>query len=117
MNLRTTLAAACIAALTLTGCATTADLREVAATIEAANAGYITHAEAAAKIDAKADEIESRTIQIPTTPGEAIMALLGAGGSIMGTMYGAKRLTNRERDARRKELGPAYKVDASGVHA
>ena len=90
--------------LSLTGClATSADLRDVADTIDAMESGYFTRDEAVREIDDKAAELEARTIRIPTSPADALVTILGVGGAAIGTAAGAKRWTNGERDGRRRQ--------------
>ncbi|RKZ15006.1 hypothetical protein DRQ53_10145 [bacterium] len=90
-----------VAALLAAACVTPQDLRNVADDLDAYQAGSMTRLEVQTSIRATADEIESRPMELPTTPIDLAIYLAMAGA----TAFGAKTMTNRERDARRKRLG------------
>ena len=91
--------------LTLGACVTPGDLRAVADAIEDVQSGALTSEQGAALIDAKADEIEARTLaaasSIPTDPLELAvwLAALGATG------FGAYKGTMKVRDGKRTQRG------------
>ena len=85
-------------------CVTAGDLREVAATLEEFEAGYLDTEEAAEKIREVARDVESRTPNIPTDPLELAIWLASLGATGFATFKGVNMSRDKKRIARGEKV-------------